>query len=134
MAKLITLLNVLILPKGYNKPISDFLHTSEIDCKCHNNLCHYTIYNPVAVEAFNMVRLGFGAPLNINSFYRCQSHNDNVGGVEKSSHTTGNAIDISFKGLTMEERSFLVELCEVHFDFIKIYPTFIHCQINPRNE
>jgi uncharacterized protein YcbK (DUF882 family) len=78
------------------------------------------------------VRRDVAHPLMINSGYRCQSHNKNEGGVDESSHTHGNAIDISFKNLTPLEKEGLITACKTYFDYVKVYDTFVHCQYNPK--
>ena len=130
MAKLLTILNVLIIPKSYNKPYSDVLHHSEIDCKCSRNSCHYTLASERALEGFHTIRIAFGRPLYTNSFFRCQAHNHDVGGVDQSSHTTGNSFDISTKRFSKEEKEHLIALADATCDFVKVYDTFIHCQFN----
>lgn len=132
MAKLLTILNLIMLPKGHNYSFNAYLSAHEVDCKCKNNTCHYTLVNPEAIGAFYEVRLEINRPLLINSFYRCQAHNasPSVGGKEHSSHTTGNALDISTRGFSDYEKEKLIELCNEKFDYVKIYDTFIHCQIN----
>jgi hypothetical protein len=132
MAKFLTILKLLALPKGYDYAVNAYLHASEIDCKCNRDTCHYTLAHPRALNSFYTVRLAMGLPLRINSFFRCQAHNASpeVGGKPHSSHTSGMALDISFRNLPPPEVQKLISLCNEHFDFIKIYETFIHCQIN----
>lgn len=131
MAKLLTLLNVFILPKNYSVDLNEYLHTDEIKCKCRFKDCHYTLVSQQTVDAFYRTRLAFGAVLRINSFFRCQKHNDAVGGVPHSSHTTGLAVDISTRGFTGKEIEKLQDIAKQNFDYVKTYPTFIHCQVNP---
>lgn len=131
MAKLLAVLNVLMLPKGHNHSFNMYLNSSELDCKCKRKTCHYTLVNKNLVQKFYEVRLAMSRPLKINSGYRCQSHNEAVGGVPHSSHSTGNAIDISTRDLSAIEKKQLLELLKNAFDYIKEYPTFIHAQINP---
>jgi hypothetical protein len=131
MAKLLTLLNVLIMPKNYCVDINEYLHTDEIKCKCSFNTCHYTIVAHKTIEAFYNTRMAFGQVLRVNSFYRCQKHNEAVGGSKTSSHTTGLAVDISTRTLTGKEKEKLQAIARENFDFVKVYETFIHCQLNP---
>ena len=132
MAKLLTMLQILIIPKGVNKSINSYLTSKELDCKCSSNLCHYTLFNKDLSIKFLGVRMAMGRPLFINSAFRCQSHNTHVGGVDESSHTTGNALDISTFSFSDIEKAQLIELCKNQFDFVKVYPTFVHCQVNPK--
>ncbi len=132
MAKLLTILNILMIPKGHDYALNTYLHSSEVDCKCKRNTCHYTLINPDLVQKFYEIRLAMNRPLKVNSLFRCQEHNKSkeVKGVDHSSHTTGNAIDISTRTLAPQERENLIDLCNDLFDYTILYPTFIHCQIN----
>jgi len=119
-----------MLPKGYDYKFSDYLHSDEIHCKCSSKTCHYTLINPTVIDAFLKTRIEAGVVFRINSFYRCQNHNDAVGGVDESSHTTGNALDISTRGFTGKEIEEIVKIAKKYFDYVQVYPTFIHLQIN----
>lgn len=130
MAKLLAILNIIAMPKGLNKSLNPYLNTDEIDCKCSRSTCHYTLVNEDVIQAFYEIRLEINRPLRVNSFYRCQVHNEKVGGVETSSHTTGNAIDISTYGLSEYEKEKLEELMREKFDYVKVYKNFIHAQFN----
>lgn len=131
MAKLLTLINVMIMPKNYCVYINEYLHSDEIKCKCELSTCHYTIVSQHTIDAFYRMRLAFGQPLKVNSFYRCQSHNESVGGSKTSSHTTGLAVDVPTKNLSVGDKAKLLKIAQSNFDFVKVYDTFIHCQINP---
>ena len=133
MAKLLTILNLIMLPKGHNYHFNAFLHSDEVDCRCNRNTCHYTLVNPMLIQYFYEIRLEMTRPLVVTSLFRCQEHNssDEVGGVPHSSHTTGNAIDISLNGLSGLEKSNLIDLFNDKFIYTKIYRNFIHCQLNP---
>ena len=49
----------------------------------------------VAENIFERVRVHFGKPIRINSFYRSQKANKAVGGSLTSQHCRGEAIDVS---------------------------------------
>ena len=49
----------------------------------------------VAHTCFEPLRKWYGKPIKINSFFRCTLLNQKVGGSSTSSHTKGEAIDIS---------------------------------------
>lgn len=119
------------MPKGYQREFNEYLHSDEIHCKCIYKDCHYTLISELTIEAFYNTRIDFDKVLRINSFYRCQKHNDAVGGSDTSSHTTGLAMDISTRGFTGKEKERLITIAKKHFDYVKVYDTFIHCQINP---
>lgn len=64
-----------------------------------------------------------GKPITVNSGFRCQIHNRNVGGVVNSQHLRGEAADISCKDNKKLEQ-ILTKMG--NYDQLIIYPTFIH--------
>jgi len=54
--------------------------------------------NLVAEKLFEPLREWVKAPIKVNSFYRSEKLNTALGGSRKSSHLTGNAIDITSLG------------------------------------
>lgn len=54
--------------------------------------------NLVAEKLFEPLREWVKAPIRVNSFYRSKKLNTALGGSRKSSHLTGNAIDITSMG------------------------------------
>lgn len=130
MAKLLALIIINVIPKDIPFDIAFGLTHDEYKCKCDRKTCHYTLFSKKLADSYRGTRMHMGVPLYINSGYRCQEHNKGVGGVAESSHTTGNAIDISFNGLTDTQIKKLIARCKYHFSYVKVYKTFIHCQIN----
>ncbi len=64
---------------------------SEFACKhCGENKIDQRVLN-MAQE----IRDYLGVPVRVNSGYRCEEHNANVGGVKGSKHTKGLACDLS---------------------------------------
>lgn len=92
------------LPAGY---LSPHFKASEFTC----NHCNSMEGHEVPTELLAMledVRANFnGAPVTINSAYRCRTHNTNVGSSEGSwhrYHTTGEgAVDIVVSGVAASE-------------------------------
>lgn len=70
----------------------------------------------------------FGEPIYITSFYRNQEHNKNVGGVVKSYHIFGAAVDVT----CLNNLALLAELSDFN-ESIKVihYPkkNYIHIQL-----
>ena len=65
---------------------------NEFACKCGCGK------NNIAQRVINMcqiIRQAIGVPIRINSGYRCEKHNSEVGGVKGSYHTQGLAADLS---------------------------------------
>ena len=64
---------------------------SEFACKhCGKNLIDQRV-----IDMCQEIRDSLGVPVRINSGYRCEVHNKNVGGVQNSKHTKGFAADLS---------------------------------------
>lgn len=131
MAALVCAVNMVVLPKFLAWNLTYGLYHHEFRCKCQRPECHYTIVNRVLLETYTKVRKGVGFTLEINSGFRCQVHNKEEGGIDESSHTTGNAVDISTKNLSADQKDKLIGWAQIYFDYVQIYDTFIHCQINP---
>lgn len=75
--------------------INDFQLTEhfklcEFQCPC----CHTVLADPLFVKRLEALRVRWGAPLVINSGYRCAPHNAEVGGVPGSLHRLGRAADV----------------------------------------
>lgn len=75
--------------------ISAHLRYKEIRCKCMR--CDGGIITPETLELFERIRAEAGGkPLTITSGFRCPEYNRIVGGVPKSYHRMGRALDILF--------------------------------------
>lgn len=106
------------------------LSTQEYSCKCSNNFCKTTVISKNLIKSYSSFRNLIGVRLLINSGYRCQSHNHNVGGAELSRHLTGEAIDINLKSLhhlDNDEIEFAAK--NSGFNFIKFYKSFVHLDV-----
>ena len=66
----------------------------------------------------------WGAPLFINSGYRCKELNELVGGVETSQHRKGQAADVGCSDPYALAK--LLLKMKLPFDQIVLYPTFLH--------
>lgn len=84
-----------------NKPtqLSPNFNSTEFDCNCKNKTCTTTEIDPKLVEYLQKIRDYFGKPVTINSAYRCDEHNEKVGGANKSKHKYGQAADIKVSGV-----------------------------------
>lgn len=70
-----------------------------------------------------------GIPFIITSSYRCEKHNKEVGGVEKSSHLKGLAADIAYKD-ARELFLIIKGLMFAGFTRMHIGPAYIHVDID----
>jgi len=72
-------------------------HFSATELACHHcgvNECTQSLVD--ALEAFRAI---VGKPVVVSSAYRCQQHNAEAGGADRSEHVEGLAADIRVKGM-----------------------------------
>jgi len=104
--------------------LSDFLHDYEYRCRCcgkyppqfnveDNPSCFRYL-----LEKFDDLRRTWGGPLNVTSGYRCQRHNQNVGGAPLSAHLFGLALDICFG--SPEEVARFVSIVKTEAPYMRI--------------
>lgn len=83
-----------------------------------------------SVAILQVIRNNWGAPINVNSFYRCAFHNVRVNGVPGSHHIKGRAFDIRpSNGEVAALYAVVNELANTALHgiiWVKRYPTFIH--------
>ena len=99
------------------------VYLEEFHCKCSSRLCHYTLLNPRLAEKIALVRGASDSQLTITSAFRCQTWNEEVGGVEESFHTKGSAVDLYPDDGEVEA---LYNLMSLYFDVVIKYGTFVH--------
>ena len=117
------------LTKNFNR--------EEFDCKCGCEMPSSVFYEvELLAEELQVIRDHFKAPIQINSAYRCPSHNKAIGGVSNSQHVLGKASDIVIKGYTPDEVADELEvmledecLFPFHLGGIGRYNTFTHIDI-----
>lgn len=83
-----------------------YFKRAELTCRCG---CGMDVKKEL-VDKLDSLRLEFGAPIRVTSAARCQAHNVRIGGHPNSSHTRGEAAD-----LTAGDLDRLYALCEKHF-------------------
>ena len=104
------------------------LNLSEYHCKCKNSDCSRTLVLDRTVRSFGLVRGVFGRPIIVNSAFRCQRHNYDVGGLKNSYHLVGAAMDLRPQGdFEPKELIRLEKICDMYFDVVLRYEGFIHC-------
>ena len=80
----------------------------------------------------DILRLAWGAPVMVNSGWRCESHNARVGGSRLSRHLIGCAADIRIGGSRRDWEKFsqLTErLCSQPGWEFRPYETFLHIAV-----
>ena len=123
-----------IYKKNVELKIGFRLKLSEMDCKCTNESCHYTLVSSKLTLSWNRLRKEVGSPITVTSGFRCQEHNFVSLGKLKSRHTTGQAMDlIPHKSVDLV---LFIKRCEEHFDYVQVYNKFngdfwfIHCHVD----
>ena len=97
----------------------------EFACKCCGQLPPLARENVKALVDFILdpVREQLGKPIVVNSGYRCERHNKDVGGVRNSQHLRGEAADIHCQD-NEKLKQLIIE--NGKFDQLITYPTFLH--------
>ena len=104
---------------------------SEFACKGTNCCGHSAPIQPELISALQALRDQLNLPLSITSGFRCNRHNESVGGATRSFHTLGMAADVACPdGLTAED---LAQAAETISAFqqggIGIYPSWVHLDV-----
>lgn len=122
----------IVLDKRDERELCLGLTHAEFRCRCKYEDCGHTILTHALRKAYVDSRTEFNKPLSIHSGFRCQGHNSYVGGVKKSRHMSGEAIDIAPLGSDPNyevELDRLEQIARKHFSFVLKYETFIHCDV-----
>lgn len=91
--------------KGVETQLSANFVSTEFDCHGYG-CCTKTQIDSKLVDYLQKIRDHFGAPLNINSGYRCENHNNSLlsqGAAPKSQHIYGRAADIRIDGVLPQD-------------------------------
>ena len=99
---------------------------SEFQCKC----CGVEKMQPCLINALDLARDFANIPFVINSGYRCEAHNERVGGKKESAHTIGWAVDIRVRN-SRERYLVVMGLTRAGFHRIGIADTFVHADLDP---
>lgn len=108
-------------------PLKNFT-LDEFKCPC----CGRNDMELMFLRKLDLARDLAGVPFKITSAFRCEKHNDNVGGEEDSRHLIGEAVDI--RARSQEARGRIIKACHevglVSFSISK-NPGFIHVDTFP---
>ena len=96
----------------------------EFKCKCGK--CDPILVDDALIAWLQKIRDHFGKSVNVNSGYRCKTHNASpkVGGSPTSHHVKGMAADIRVEGITPEEVAKYAE--SIGIQRIGLYDNFVH--------
>jgi uncharacterized protein YcbK (DUF882 family) len=115
-------------------PDKNYFQTGEFVCKCG---CGTNKVKQPLIDTLNVIREAVGAPITVTSGTRCVKHNRAVGGVPNSNHLSGDAADITAKGVSPKEvRRVIRELWTAgglpDLAGLGSYETFTHVDISPK--
>jgi hypothetical protein len=116
-----------VIPKDASYYLADYLHHEEFKCKCTHERCFVTIINPKCIMAFSTLRSILGRPIVLTSGFRCPPWNQFVGGVERSTHQSGSAMDFLYPS-NYDKEEFIKD-CQATFDVVLPYENYIHCNV-----
>lgn len=109
----------------------NWLKQKEVDCRCNREDCTQTLLDEKTFDSFIATRKEYDQPIKVNSWFRCQQHNRQVGGLDASRHKLGFACDLQpqSREYTLVELHSLAEVARKHFKYVKMYPgkVFLHC-------
>lgn len=82
------------------------------------------------LDGLQALRVALGAPVKLNSVYRCPIHNALVGGAPMSKHKLGQAADVA---VGRHDRARLDAMAhDAGFQGFGYYRAFLHVDIGPR--
>ena len=105
--------------------MAKYFKKSEFSCFC----CGANKVNNELIIKLDIAREMAGIPFIVNSGYRCEKHNEQVGGSMHSAHLNGMGADIRATD-SRTRWKILNALYTVGFNRIGIHKRFIHCDID----
>lgn len=114
---------ILSYQKNSNDRLSQHFTVPEFVCK-GSGCCDTAKLDGGLITVLELIRQHFDAPVVINSGYRCEKHNQAVGGAAGSLHTKGMAADIVVQGVAPMEVARYAERIGVLG--IGLYGDFVH--------
>lgn len=130
-----------VKPYDYGFKLSDYFTLGEFiqsRTACSQNIVSQFVYRPDIVDNIRFLhdrlllplRQAIGAPITINSGYRCRALNSAVGGATNSLHLWGLAADIT----AGDRQSMLIEAARLFkFHELILHKTYIHISIKEWN-
>lgn len=116
---------------NYEAKISSNFKLKEVMCigkyKNISHDCGLAIINRQLLYCLYLIRRDFGKPIIVESWTRCEEHNQKVGGKVDSYHLNGKAVDI--RGKRKKDLDELELLAKRFFLSVKRYQTHLHCDV-----
>jgi hypothetical protein len=110
--------------RGQKQQLTEHFNISEFHCKGAKCGCTETLHDPALSAYLQQIREHFDKPLYITSGFRCEKHNQAVGGVVGSLHAKGMAADIVIQGVKPLEIAQYAE--QIGVKGIGLYDQFVH--------
>lgn len=118
--------------------ISPHFYMNEVACRDRNR----TLPTGAALasaervaELMERIRQFFGnLPITVNSWYRTETYNKQVGGAKSSQHVLGRAVDFTVEGVKPAEvqKRLAAVVKELGIGGLGFYPTFTHIDLGRR--
>lgn len=119
----------ILIQKNKNDRLSKNFVSNEFKCKCNRSTCNASFISERLIEELEYIRAYFNAPVKINSGFRCNEHNQAVGGTIYSQHTFGRAADIDVVGVSPKKvQEYLKNRHNDQYG-IGSYKTFTHIDV-----
>jgi len=107
-------------------------HFSSYEFECHCGKCELVPPPQELLSVLEETRSHFGRPVTIMSGYRCDHHNNAVGGAKRSKHRKGIAADIIISGVSPNEvQKYLLKRYQRQYG-IGRYSYFTHIDIRSK--
>lgn len=108
--------------------LSKHFTREEFLCPC----CKAGTVDPELITVLEDVREFFGQPVRINSGYRCEKHNKEVGGEPNSMHMKGIAADITVKEVIPSKVAAYLQNKYPDTYGIGLYKSWTHIDVRPK--
>lgn len=100
---------------------SKWFEDKETACPC----CGQNAMDPMLMRSLDHMREILNRPIILNSAFRCEKHNAEVGGKSDSAHLLGMAVDIKIDN--NEERHMILKTAyRLGFSRVGVAKTFVH--------
>lgn len=109
-----------------------YFKKSEFACKCGNKYCDGApaVMKQKLINVADRAREHFGKAAIVSSGLRCTQHNKNVGGVAKSRHLDGRAMDFHVRDTSASELlEYVKQQPEIRYAY-KIDNNYVHMDID----
>jgi uncharacterized protein YcbK (DUF882 family) len=103
--------------------LSEHFTVKEMSCRGKNCCGHSHPMDNLFLILLDRVRKESGGPVNVNSGFRCKTHNKEIGGVDNSNHTKGTSADCEPTACTIDE---LTKIARKYFNEVIKCGTFVH--------